>query len=180
MSEIPSYRKTRLAQATQNIARYAAKETDDLAAFLIDLEREFGDEVQGLSLEQSRFSPGEDHWSINEVCRHMSNAMSGTARLSLSLAAGHVPEFKGDIKMGVMNDDPGDFGVVTQHVHDAFAIALKATERQREECDLESVTSHPWFGDQNSRGWVAFNLVHMKVHVKQIQRIKSSEAFPTT
>ena len=175
MTEIPTDQQTRLARGKEIIARYAAGEIDNLTAVLSDLEREFRDEVLGLSREQSQFSPGDDQWSIDEVCRHMANAMGGTARLSLVLAAGHVPELAGRIKMGLMDDDPGDFGVVTQNVHQAFRAMAQATERQREECDLECVVPHPWFGDQNSRGWVAFNLVHMMVHVNQIHAVVATK-----
>lgn len=152
---------------------------DELHAELQTFREEFAEELNGITEGQARFSPGEGNWSINELCRHVSNSLRLTAGLSQGLAAGQTLPPNTEIKIGMMDDD-ADITELTTQMNAAFDIMADATENLRNDVDLETTEAHPWFGPKNCRQWVAFNLLHMFVHINQLRRIKSAPGFPTS
>ena len=51
-------------------------------------------------------------------------------------------------------------------------------ERQRREGNRDSAFAHDYFGAQNSREWIAFDIIHMSIHISQIRRIKGTDGYP--
>lgn len=178
MSEFTEKQKKRLAEATEMIGVFTAKSVEELIAAHETQRAKFHAAVDALSNAQARFSPGDGQWCINEVCRHMSNSMNKVADLSHSLAEGTRPKIEVPIQMGVMDDDSDDFGTLRDAVDRSFAAMIDAAKNLSNDCDIETTFPHPWFGERNCREWVAFNIMHMAVHLTQIKRIASSPEFP--
>lgn len=171
-------RDERIAKASEMIGASAQESAQELGAELNRIRDQFANELDGLGEAQLKYCPAEGQWSIYEVGLHVAGALRRTAMLSSALAHGHAPKIDGEIKMGVLMEDPGDFDGVKKALSDGFEKMAAATERVGGECNLEAVFPHPIFKDYNCRQWVAFNLFHMLIHVNQIRRIKASDGFP--
>lgn len=178
MAEVGDAQKKQLAVAKQIVDKFSAESPEKLVERLDKHRQDLLDEVSGLSDAQLEFSPGEGQWSVKETCLHVSNSLNGTAGLSVLLASGEQPEQKGDVEMGVLDEAPADFESVKVAMGRSFDVMAQATENLREDCNLELVFAHPWFGELNCYEWVAFNLVHMGAHVRQVRRIKGTDGFP--
>ena len=136
-------------------------------------------ELDGLSDEQLDFSPGEGEWTVREVCRHVAQAVPRVTEAVGKLAGGTALP---DVDTGViaqMIDDPGDFATLRNRVSTALEDCAESVDRLAENPDLSSRSAHPFFGPLNCRGWVALNIMHAKVHLRQIQRIKASPGYPS-
>ena len=150
--------------------------TDELSAKWDEINTGFLAQLEGLTPDQIDFSPGEGEWCIKEVCLHVSNAVRGTAMGVSALATGKSIE--GDPRLGVKDDDPGNFEDVLANLQKAFRSAADSAGRL-ESADTNATMKHPYFGALNARGWFVFNLMHIKVHINQIKRIKGSVEYPT-
>lgn len=156
---------------------YELKSPDEINARLDEIRTEMLAEIDGLTEEQSRFSPSETEWSINEVCRHVSRSLTGVGGLCAMLASGTSPPNTGKPKMGALNDDRDDFGEIRETVVQGYDVISQSTANLNNDPDLSVTFAHPWFGPKNAHQWAAFNILHMEVHLSQIRRIKNSEGY---
>ena len=65
-------------------------------------------------------------------------------------------------------------------MQNGFAALAQAMERFDDDWDETIVMEHPWLGPMNAKEWVVFNLLHVRVHIDQINRIKKNENSTTT
>lgn len=167
----------RIKRATALIHEYTAESVDQLLARVEKQRGEFRVELEGLRAEQVAFSPGEGKWSIGEVSRHVSHSLRGVVSLSTHLRSGKRPPIEGDIKIGEL-DEPGELESLRDGIETGYDQTVTAMEALRGDCDMEITFPHPFFGELNCHQWLAFNVMHMDIHVSQIQRAKKSEAYP--
>lgn len=178
MAEIPEEMKERLARAAEIIKQYSAEPPAKLLERAEDQRVEFMAELDALTEEQIQFSPGEGQWSIGEVCRHSASSLTGVAQLSLALATGTPPPIEGEIRAGVVGPDLADLEAIRKAVAQGYDAIAAATKNLEGDCNLEATFAHPWFGQRNCHEWVAFNILHMAVHVNQVKRIKAAAGYP--
>lgn len=179
MTQVSAERQERIAQASAWIAKTKDEPAADLLSRTRHMRQKFLAELDGLSEAQRTFSPGEGQWCVEEVCRHMSNALRAVSRAIESLAAGRKLPDIGPEGLGILDPHPGSFDAVRRGVEEGFDASEKAAERLASDADLSVTLKHPVFGPLNCREWLAFNLMHVNVHVNQIRRIKGSPGYPS-
>ncbi len=179
MAELTEKQQERIALATAVIERTVSASPDEIGKQLSEVCANFLAELDGVSEQQAEFSPGEGEWSINEVCRHMAHSARLTGRGIQLLAQGVAVGDGKPVEMGVLDPDPGSFKAARQGVEEAFRACAEAIYALEGEPKLEETILHPYFGELNCRKLASFNLLHINVHVAQLQRIKSSESFPS-
>lgn len=163
----------RLARARAYIAEHKDDAPDRLAAAMRDTGQRYLDEVTGLSDAELDFSPGEGQWSVRQTCLHVDHAIGRVAGLIPLLAEGTVPDLPTP-KPGVLSEDPGDFEEVIGMLKTSFERAADASKSLEGTPDLAALFEHPFFGPLNCREWMAFNVMHLEVHIRQVQRIKKA------
>lgn len=178
MPEFTEKQKERIALATAVIDEAEKESPETLTERLDEKRADFLAELDGIDETQAAYSPGESQWSIGEVCRHMANAVRATGMGIRALAQGLAPTEKEPVEMGVLDPDPGNFEAVRQSVEEAFDSCVDAMQALKGDPNSEACILHPYFGDLNCQRLAAFNLLHINVHVAQLQRIKSTDGFP--
>ena len=176
--ELTEKQKTRIARATKWIEENRDRPLDELRKEFTETSAKYLTELEGLSEEQVAFSPGEKQWSVKEVSLHVSNAVRFVGEGIQSLAKGEQPPNEQDRKMGVLDPDPGDFAAVVSLVAEAFKSSQDAFDVFDGNPNLEATANHPLFGPLNARAWAAFNIMHIRIHVSQVRRVKGDEGFP--
>ena len=178
MPELTEKQRERIAAATAVIEQTENASADEIGELLSRACTNFLAVLDAVSESQAAFSPGEGEWSVSEVCRHMSHAVRNTALGIVALSQGMGPKEKKPVRMGVLDPDPGSFNAARLGVEEAFGACVKAIHALEGEPDLKETILHPYFGELNCRKLASFNLLHINVHVAQLQRIKRSESFP--
>ncbi len=180
MAELTQKQQERIAAATAVIEQSENATPDEIGKQLSAVSANFLAELDGLSEAQAAFSPGEGEWSISEVCRHMANASRLTAGGIQMLAQGVAVGDGKPAKMGVLDPDPGSFQAVRQSVEETFDACAQAVHALEGEPSLKDTLLHPYFGELNCRKLASFSILHVNVHVAQLQRIKESDGFPAS
>ena len=178
MTEVSEKQKKRLAIATTWIKSTADKSDDKILEKAHQARDAFLAELDGLSDAQLDFSPGEGEWSVREVCRHVAQAVPQVNK-AVGLLAGGTP--LPDVDPGVISqmiDDPGEFEALKNEVAAALEACTDSVSVLAGDPDLSLRSAHPFFGPLNCREWVAFNIMHANVHVRQVQRVKGSPGYP--
>ena len=169
----------RVAQGLTYIQKLEACSDTELVERMRGTKEKFLVEIDGLSDAQTAFSPGEGQWSVNQVCLHMLDALALVADAICDLAKGiESPDTTGEEVMGQLADDPGNFALTTQALTATLDQAIAVIVNLPEEPNSILRAPHPIFGMLNYREWIAFNLMHAGVHIRQIQRIKGSPGYP--
>jgi hypothetical protein len=166
----------RIAKAKEWLRKVSQEAANDLSSRLTNVEAKFMPELDGFTEDQSRFKPSESEWSVREVCLHVARWMRSNSEAVIALARN---ESAADVEeVGSMDDDPGDWNLVVDHVRHAFSVARQSTDSLSGDPGLTSTAPHPLFSQLNCAQWFTFNLMHINVHVNQIKRIKSDTNFP--
>lgn len=175
--EIPEALRKRIAEGKRWLAEVQDESPDQLAARLKEYEEALNASLEGLSDEQWAYSPAEDQWSIREVCLHVTNSVRGVAMLTNVLAAGK--DGPDTIVMSVKDEDGGaSTEEIRAMLKKAFQRSAEATLALSDGFNAEKTTEHPFFGALNCKEWAVFNLMHVSIHIQQIERIKSDANFP--
>ena len=82
--------------------------------------------------------------------------------------------------MGVVPEGLEDFDAVKAGLSDSFDALREAATVLAGDWDAEVTFAHPWFGALNTRQWFVFCFVHARAHIMQVERIKSSDGFPSS
>lgn len=171
--------ESRIAQALAYIKKLEASANSELVERMRGTKEKFLAEIAGLSDAQVAFSPGEGQWSMNQVCLHMQDALgfvnNGIGDLARGIA---TRDTTGEKIMGQLAKDPGDFALTTQALTATLDDAVDVIVALPQEPNTTLQAPHPLFGMLNYRQWIAFNLMHAVIHVRQIQRIKDSPGYP--
>ncbi len=179
MPELTEKQRERIAAAAAVIEETENASADEIGKLLSLACANFLAELDALSEPQAAFSPGEGEWSVSEVCRHMANATRLTAGGIQMLAQGVAVGDGKPAKMGVLDPDPGSFEAVRKSVEETFDACVQAVHALEGEPSLKETLLHPFFGELNCRKLASFSILHINVHVAQLQRIKSAESFPS-
>jgi hypothetical protein len=169
--------QNRIAQGLQWLAKVRGESPGQIAVRLKGYADDLVAALEGLTDPQWTFKPAEDQWSVREVCLHVSNSVRGTAMLTKVLAAGN--DGPDDIRMGVLDEDDGaPADEIIDRVRKTFQRADDATRSLGGDVNTEKTAKHPYFGALNCKDWAVFNLMHVSIHIQQIERIKSDANFP--
>ena len=169
----------RVAQGLAYIQKLEACPNDELVERMRGTKDKFLAEIDGLSEMQIAFSPGEGQWCVNQVCLHMQDALALVADAICDLAKGNeFPDTTGEEVMGQLADDPGDFALTAKALSATLDKTIAVIMDLPAEPNATLQAPHPLFGMLNYREWIAFNIMHAVVHIRQIQRIKGSPGFP--
>lgn len=174
--ELTAERKAELAKAGAWVRKTSTEPVDTLLGILDERKKAILSEMEGLTPEQGRFSPGPGKWSIEEVALHLAHAHRGCANLVESLADGVTPGFK--VEMGLLDPNPNDYAKALKSFSDSFENLSAAGERLRNPCHLDKTVTHPYFGEFNCREWFTFCALHIMPHIAQIRRIKAAPGYP--
>jgi hypothetical protein len=180
MEKLSGNHEERLEQGKQLLESFRNEPPETLLSILEQQQQELATEVADLSDAQGTFRPSADEWSVLDTCSHLAHSIRNTALLARSLARGKAPKIEGGIQGGVRDTSLTTLAESRPALDKAFAAMTEATQNLEGDCDGETIFEHPWFGPMNAKGWVAFNALHVMVHVEQIERIKESEDFPTS
>ena len=179
MPELTDKQRERIAAATAVIEQTENASADEIGKLLSGACTNFLAELDALSDSQAAFPPGEGEWSVSEVCRHMANATRLTAGGIQRLAQGVAVGDGKPAEMGVLDPDPGSFEALRKSVEETFDAYAQAVHALEGDPSLEETLLHPLFGELNCRKLASFGILHINIHVAQLQRIKSSESFPS-
>ena len=170
--------RQRLVAGKQWIDTTHAESNDQLRGRFDHITQKFLAALDGLTDQQLRFPERDGKWSIYDVCLHTSHAVRNTANMITALANGIVPEFANNIRLGVLDDDPGNFPAARRQLEHAFATARDTADHFDRDFNTETTVTHPYFGPLDARQWYVFNLMHINYHTGQVNRIKSTSTFP--
>jgi hypothetical protein len=165
----------RIAKAKEWILSVSEESAESLDSRLSHIESKFMNELEDIRDEQDHFKPSDSEWSVREVCLHVSRWMRANSLAVQQLASGVEVE---EEEISSLDPDPGDWNQVIVGIKNAFATAHESSKSLDETANLETTCLHPLFGPLNSAKWYAFNLMHINVHTRQIQRVKSDPNFP--
>ena len=169
--------KERLAKGFAWIEANKNHSVEEFTKQLSELADQYNSEIADLSEDQFNFKPSEKEWSIREVSLHVSNSIGGTGQMIKILTGGTtLPD---DVPPSILDKDPGDQTKIKEKVAKAFDHALKTLPCLDGSEDLEATFKHPFFGPINCRQTAAFNIMHLNIHVKQIQRVKGYDSYPS-
>lgn len=170
--------KAQLPMAQAWIHDTVQKSDARLLELLEERKEGFLKSLDGVTSARAAFVPGEGQWCIDEVLRHLAHTNNRVAGLIEALASGYVPG--GSPVMGFVPRDDRSYEEVKADLLASFDMLRGVFGAVTDPgANLETRYSHPFFGDLNAREWFVFNFVHASVHIQQIERIKSSPAFPT-
>jgi len=172
--------EARIAQDKKLLKSYRDETPGSLLMLSIEQHRTISAEILQLSHAQATFSPDPDEWSILEVCSHLSHSVRNTALLVKAMLRGRAPEIPGGIRPGMFDESIVSVEESINGMQKGFAALPQAMERFDDDWDETIVMEHPWLGPMNAKEWVAFNLLHVRVHIDQINRIKKNENSSTT
>lgn len=176
MGDVDEKRAERVKVAFKWINSRKDKSVDELKALFSDRADAYVAETSGLSSKQFDYKPSDTEWSIREVSLHVAHSIAAGGSVIPILAGGTT--LPNDVQPGQMIDDPGDQASIGKSVEVAFAIVLAAMESLEGDPDLDATFKHPFFGPINCRQTAAFNILHLDIHVKQVQRVKGYDSFP--
>ncbi len=175
--ELTDAQRERIAAGKQWLAQVREESADQLNARLADYEASLNDRIHGLTNDQLTFLPSPDHWSIRQVCLHITHSVRTVAIIVSTLAGGKDGPEK--IAMGLMDDDHGDNEEeLSRRLREAFQLADDATRLLDGNFNNDQTTDHPFFGALNCKEWAVFNLMHVSIHIQQIDRIKNDSSYP--
>jgi len=177
MAELTEAQRIRIARGKAWIDENAAKEPEENAAQMRERCDRFLEEIEGLSEGQLAFVEAEGKWTIREVSLHVAHAIPRVGTLVPLLAGGTEPPPRKP-KAGVLGDDPGSFDALLAELRTGFDKAVGVVDSLKDSPDLEPKAEHPFFGHLQCLEWYAFNVLHITVHVAQVQRIKANVGFP--
>ena len=169
--------KERLEKAFAWIETNKNHSVEEFVSQLTELADQYNSEITNLSEEQFNFKPSDKEWSIREVSLHVSNSIGSVGQFVKILAGGTT--LLADVPPSVLDEDQGDQSVIAENVAKAFKHALRALPCLDGSEDLEATFKHPFFGPINSRQTAAFNIMHLNIHLKQVQRVKGYDNFPS-
>ena len=178
MAEVPPHMKPRLEQGRLIINQLVDGPTADIVAILESTKADFLAGLDGLSPEQIDFKPAEDRWTIREVALHTSHSMREIGGMNVELAAGNLRDPQPEGKPGQLDDDPGDWQKVIDLVSQGFDVVIHAARNVDSAAAPDDTRDHPWFGPFNCRQWAAFNIIHGRVHVDQLDKNKAADGYP--
>ena len=178
MSEKSAEEEAQLEKATAWIDETKQESAEAIAARTVITRDRFLAELEAITTEQAEFKPSEEEWSVKQVCLHMAHSLRMVTNAIDMLAGGKTLPGGRDSKLGQMDDDPGDFEVVCANVLETFDAAAKSVRQLGENALTNATYEHPLFGEFDCMAWAAFNVLHAKVHVHQLQRVKRTEGFP--
>lgn len=175
--ELSERMQKRIAEGKQWLAETANETPAQLVERLADYERALDAQLAGLTGAQWTFKPEPDEWSIREVCLHVANSVRGVAMLTELLSAGQ--DGPKTVRMSVLDADEGQSASdILEKLRQDFRRSAAASQMLEGDYDTEKTTEHPYFGPLNGKQWAVFNLMHVSIHLKQIERIKSDANFP--
>lgn len=176
MAEMDERTKKRLEMGAKFVELHSADDNDSLRSRFNTLQEQYVQELAGLSDAQFDWKPSEKEWSVREVCLHVAHSIAGVGKVMGVLAAGHSIAEKG--KPNQMIDDPGAMSAVVESTKQGLQAGLKGYDALDDSPNEEATAEHPYFGAYNCRQWAAFNILHLDIHLKQVQRVKGTEGFP--
>ncbi len=175
--EIPEALRERVAIGKQWLADVREESPDQLIVRLKGYETSLNEALTNLTDAQWSFTPAADQWSIRQVCLHVSHSVRSVAMLTKMLAAGK--DGPGEVRMGLLDEDRGG------NAEDVLALLRKAFQRAEDsirfldgDIDTSKTNKHPYFGELNCTEWAVFNMMHVSIHIQQIERIKNTAGFP--
>ena len=142
------------------------------------------DAVARISEEQAVWKPSADDWSIAETIRHQLPSSAGVIAIIRALTAGHDPaqdtpyDYPGDVTAHeVAPPCDGSFAdLIAAFRADSIAFAALPS-RLPADADLGRTFPHMYFGPLPARAWFAFQRIHDRAHLTQVQEIVAADGF---
>jgi uncharacterized damage-inducible protein DinB len=176
--------QSRLRQ--QLLDRVSAADWADLWPSVVGARLELLAAIEGTSDAQAAWRPAEDQWSIEETVRHLLPSSAGVISIIESLSAGRDPldgtpyDAPADLTAHeVAPDSPFEFAALRAALRDDGITFAGLVAHLPAEPDLERTFPHMYFGPLPARAWFAFQRVHDRAHLRQIQAITADSRFPS-
>lgn len=132
--------------------------------------------LDGVSDEQTDWSPSGDEWTIRQITEHVLNASRRSLRLIEDLAAGREEDDRVDPPTTKL---PTRFERLRMHLSEHSVKLASLPERLPPMVNLEMTSPHSNFGDLNSRAWFLFNRIHDADHRQQVEAIQAAPGYPS-
>lgn len=169
--------RDRIAAGKKWLAEVRGESADQLIARLNGYETSFNATLDGLTEEQWSFAPASDKWSVRDVCHHITHSVRSAAMLTKTLAAGK--DGPKEIVMGLKDEDRGaSVEELGAQLRKAFQWAEESIRLFDGDVDTAKTTEHPVFGALDCKEWAVFNMMHISIHIKQIEGIKNAASYP--
>lgn len=175
--EFTEAQRERIAAGEKWLAEVREESAAQLIARLNGYEDSYNATLAGLNGEQWSFAPATNKWSIRDVCHHITHSVRSITMLTKTLAAGK--DGPDEIVMGLKDEDRGASAEeLGTRLRKAFQRAEESIRLFEGDVDTVKTTKHPVFGALNCKEWAVFNLMHISIHIKQIEGIKSESTYP--
>jgi hypothetical protein len=135
-------------------------ESIDVAAAV---KRVLIDRVRGLE-DSSRF------WSVWMTLEHLRIVHIGVARTIIVLSKGHTP--RGRASTAAVKPSP-EVTADVQLAYESSCDDVINSAAAVADLKTKSRYEHPWFGPLDAFGWLALAASHLRIHRKQIERIRA-------
>lgn len=141
--------------------------------------------LSSITEEQAAWKPSADDWSIEETVRHLLPSSAGVIAIIEALSAGRDPaedtpyDSPGDVTAHeVAPAFDGSFASLLASLRDNSIDFAALPRRLPESPDLERTFPHMYFGALPARAWFAFQRIHDRAHLNQIEAILASDRIP--
>jgi len=142
--------------------------------------------LRDISEEQAAWKPDPAEWSIAETIRHLLPSSAGVISIIEALASGSDPgedtpyDSPGDLTAHeVARSYDGSFASLRDALRENSIAFAALPRRLPADVDLERTFPHMYFGLLPARAWFAFQRVHDRAHLRQIEEIVASDGFPS-
>jgi len=143
--------------------------------------------IAPVSEAQAAWKPAADAWSIAETVRHLLPSSAGVIGIIEALAAGQDPgadtpyDSPGELTAHEVTPDfDGSLASLVGALREDSIAFAALPRRLPANADLERTFPHMYFGPLPARAWFAFQRVHDRAHLNQIEEIVASSGYPVT
>ena len=183
-----------MERASNYLHRQGAKSFEELEALMGQSGDDWSACLRGVSEEQAAFQPEpSEHirtpvsgdgprWCVKEVVGHYLVTERSLNSTVAGLAGVAPPADPGTIvrEMGAQSADYEALSLdaLGEELSEFFAETVRLIGALRGSENLDATFPHPVFGPLNTKEWLAFHGLHAMDHIRQIEQIKTNEAYP--
>jgi uncharacterized damage-inducible protein DinB len=160
------------------LSRQAGKDTSAICDLISEERSRLLALLEGVSDEQAAFAPAAGQWSIVKIVGHVVSAERGVAAI-IGRLAGVLPETEGRTTSDPEADGDRSLSELRSRLSQTRQELLEVVAQIADDSSLEAKHDHPFFGALNWKEWLAFQRVHDRDHVGQIEAIQQFSSYPT-
>lgn len=162
---------------TMLLRQAAERPLAELRRELEALEQRTWGILAGMNEEQGRYQPAPGQWTIIDQAGHIVDTLDSCGVLATDLAHGRQPVLNALWQESYPSESLESALMRLRHAYQDTHTWLEALPTKP---NLAATLPHGVFGPLNCKGWIAFMLFHVGIHLNQIEAIKASPDYPAT